>query len=32
MGISKENLERVIRDSDKTEEFILKLSELGTIE
>ena len=32
MGISKENLERVIRNSDKTEEFILKLSELGTIE
>ena len=32
MGVSKENLERVIRDSSKTEEFILKLSELGTIE
>ena len=32
MGISQETLERVIRDPIKTEEFILKLSELGTIE
>jgi TolB-like protein len=31
-GISKQTLERVIRDPSKTKEFILKLSELGTIE
>ena len=29
MGISQETLERVIRDPIKTEEFILKLSELS---
>ncbi len=32
MGISQKTLERIIRDPTKTEEFILKLSELGTIE
>lgn len=32
LGISKESLERVIRDPSKTKEFIFKLSELGNIE
>jgi tetratricopeptide (TPR) repeat protein len=32
LGISKDSLQRVIRDQSKTEEFIIKLSELGNIE
>ena len=32
LGISKASLQRVIRDQSKTEEFIIKLSELGNIE
>ena len=32
LGISKDSLQRVIRDQSKAEEFIIKLSELGNIE
>jgi hypothetical protein len=32
LGISKVSLERIIRDSEKTIDFISKLSEIGGIE
>ena len=32
LGVSKKSLERVIRDSDNTAEFISRLSSIGTID
>jgi hypothetical protein len=32
LGVSKVSLERVIRDTDKTIDFISKLSDIGSIE